>query len=47
MLKWLDRCMEGAADRTLQWTSEASGLLYTAHSRARAPVTWASATASI
>lgn len=31
LLKWLDRCMEGAADRTLQWTSEASGLLYTAH----------------
>jgi hypothetical protein len=30
LLQWLDRSIEGTAQRTLQWTSQASGLLYTA-----------------
>jgi hypothetical protein len=33
MLQWLVRNIEGADERTLQWTSQASGLLYTAHYR--------------
>jgi hypothetical protein len=31
LLQWLDRCIEGDAERTLQWTSQANGMLYTAN----------------
>lgn len=30
LLKWLERSIAGAAERTLQWTSQSTGLLYTA-----------------
>ena len=30
LLKWLDRSIAGAAERTLQWTSQSTDLLYTA-----------------
>ena len=30
LLQWLDRSIAGAAEGTLQWTSQATGLLYTA-----------------
>ena len=30
LLQWLDRSIEGADERTLQWSSQATGLVYTA-----------------
>ena len=31
LLQWLDRSIEGATERTLHWTSQATGLVYTAN----------------